>query len=141
MSKPDQAVAGAFVTRRGDAWATGLAAGLGGLVGAAAEAAADKRSAGGAASLERGALAYLAVLPESVVVFRAKRGALKPKALDDIVVEVPRAEVQRARYKKGMAVGVFELEFADGSTWAFDVGRAFAKSAGQVAAALGATVD
>ena len=68
-------------------------------------------------------------------------GALKPKALDGIVVEVPRAEVQAARYKKGMAVGVFELEFADGSTWAFDVGRAFAKSAGQVAAELGATVD
>ena len=141
MSTPDQAIAGVFVTRRGDAWATGLAAGLGGLVGAAAEAAAQKRSGGGAASLERGALAYLAVLPESVVVFQAKRGALKPKALDEIVVEVTRAEVRAARYKKGMAVGVFELEFADGSAWAFDVGRAFAKSAGQVAAALGATVS
>ena len=31
MSNPDEAVAGVFVTRRGDAWATGLAAGLGGL--------------------------------------------------------------------------------------------------------------
>ena len=141
MSKPDQAVAGVFVTRRGDAWAAGLAAGLGGMVGAAAQAAADKRSASGARSLEQGALAYLAVLPESVVVFQAKRGALKPKALDDIVVEVPRTEVQAARYKKGMAVGVFELEFADGSTWAYDVCRAFAKSAGKVAAELGATVD
>ena len=61
--------------------------------------------------------------------------------LDEIVVEVPRAQLQSARYKKGVAVGVFELEFADGSTWAFDVGRAFAKSAGQVASQLGATVD
>ena len=139
MSTPDQAVAGVFVTSRGGAWAAGLDT-VGGMVGAAAQAAAEKRSAG-ARSLEKGALGYLAVLPESVAVFHAKRGALKAKALDDIVVEVPRAEVHRARYKKGMAVGVFELDFADGSQWAFDVGRAFAKNAGQVAAELGATVD
>ena len=139
MSKADSALAGVFVTSRGNAWATGLTAGLGGAVGAAAGAAVEKRKAA-PSPLASGELAYLAVLPDAVAVFKAKRGALKPKATDDLLGEAPRAELRGSTYTKGKMVGVFELEFADGSTWAFDVGRAFAKHAAEVAGLLGSRI-
>jgi hypothetical protein len=140
MTTSDSALAGTFVTSRGFAWGTGLTVGIGGVVGAAAGAAVDKRTAA-PSPLNRGDLAYLAVMPESVALFKAKRGALKPKVTDELLAEVPRSELQASRYDKGKMVGVFELQFSDGSSWAFDVGRAFAKSATEVATALGAHTE
>ena len=140
MTKPDSALAGVFVTSRGDAWATGLTVGIGGVVGAAAGAAVDKKKAA-PSPLAAGDLAYLAVMPDTVAVFKAKRGALKPKATDELLGEAARSELRAARYKKGKMVGVFELDFSDGSSWAFDVGRPFAKHATEVAKLLGAQTD
>lgn len=140
MTEIDGALAGAFVASRGDAMATGMTVGIGGLVGAAAGAAADRRS-GGVATLARGKLGYLAVTADRVVIVHAKRGAFKPKATGEVIAELPRAELASARYRKGKVVGVFELELADGQTWAFDVGRAFAAGATKVANELGATVE
>lgn len=139
MTKPDDALAGVFVTSRGNAWATGLSAGLGGALGAAAGAAVDKLKSA-PSPLAPGDLAYLAVLPNDVAVFKAKRGALKAKATDELLGQAPRAAVSNSRYKKGSMVGVFELTFSDGSTWAFDVGRPFAKKATEVAKLLGSDV-
>ena len=140
MTKPDSALAGVFVTSRGNAWATGLTVGLGGAAGATAGAVVDKRTAA-PSPLAAGDLAYLAVTPDAVAVFKAKRGALKAKTTDELLGQAPRSDVRASRYKKGKMVGVFELEFSDGSTWAFDVGRAFAKNAGQVADVLGSETD
>ncbi len=140
MPKPDEVLAGVFVTSRGNAWGTGLTVGLGGVVGAAAGAAVDAKKAA-PSPLAAGDLAYLAVLPDAVAVFKAKRGALKPKATDEVLGQAPRSEVRGSRYSKGKMVGVFELEFSDGSSWAFDVGRPFAKQAGQVASLLGSQTD
>lgn len=136
MTKPDDAQAGVFVTSRGGAWATGLTVGIGGVVGALAGAAVDKAKAA-PSPLNKGDLAYLAVLPNDVAVFKAKRGALKPKATDELLGAAPRTAVSSARYKKGGVVGVFELAFADGSSWSFDVGRPFAKKATEVVQLLG----
>ena len=140
MAEIEGALAGVFVAARGDAMATGLTVGIGGVVGAAAGAAADRRS-GGVATLERGKLGYLAVTADRVVIAKAKRGAFKPKVTGEVIAELPRAEVASSRYRKGKVVGVFELELADGQTWAFDVGRAFASGATQVATELGSAVE
>jgi hypothetical protein len=140
MTEIPGALAGVFVTSRGDAIATGLTVGIGGIAGAAAGVAADKRSAG-VATLPRGKLGYLAVTADDVVIVRAKRGAFKPKATDDVVLQLPRTELTASRYRKGKAVGVFELVLSGGETWAFDVGRAFASGAMRVAHELGTTVE
>lgn len=140
MTKPDDALAGVFVTSRGNAWATGLTVGIGGAVGAAAGAAVDKRKSA-PSPLGPGDLAYLAVLPDDVAVFKAKRGALKAKPTDELLGQAPRAAVRSSRYKKGSMVGVFELAFSDGTTWAFDVGRPFAKKATEVANLLGSEIS
>ena len=140
MTKPDAALAGVIVTSRGNAWGTGLTVGIGGVAGAAAGAAVDKRTAA-PSPLAAGDLAYLAVTPDAIAVFKAKRGALKPKTTEELLGEVPRSDLTASRYKKGKMVGVFELDFSDGSSWAFDVGRAFAKNATQVASVLGSETD
>ena len=135
-----EALEGVFVTARGDAWATGLTVGIGGVAGAAAGVAADKRTEG-ATSLRRGELGYLSVTQDSVRIGKAKRGAFKPKATGEVIAEVPRSELRASRYKRGKLVGVFELDLSDGTQWAFDVGKAFASSANRVAHALGSEVS
>lgn len=139
MSTADKAIAGVFLTSRGEAWATGLTVGIGGIAGGLAGAAVDKMKSA-PSPLKRGELAYLAVFPDSVTIFKAKRGALKPKATDDVLASVPRAQLRASSYHKGKMVGVYALEFTDGSSWKFDVGRAFAKGGTQVAEALGSDV-
>jgi hypothetical protein len=141
MTEIPGALAGVFVTSRGDAIATGLTVGIGGIAGAAAGVAADSSAGAGAATLPRGKLGYLAVTANDVVIVRAKRGAFKPKATDEVVLQLPRTELTASRYRKGKAVGVFELVLSDGETWAFDVGRAFATGAMRVAHELGTTVE
>jgi hypothetical protein len=136
MTKPDAALAGVIVTSRGNAWGTGLTVGIGGVVGAAAGAAVDKRTQA-PSPLASGDLAYLAVTPDAIAVFKAKRGALKAKKTEELLGQVPRSELRASRYKKGKMVGMLELDFSDGSSWAFDVGRAFAKDATEVASVLG----
>lgn len=140
MAGSQEALEGVFVTARGDAWATGLTVGIGGVAGAAAGVAADKRTEG-ATTLRRGQLGYLSVTQDSVRIGKAKRGAFKPKVTGEVIAEVPRSELQASRYKRGKLVGVFELDFSDGSQWSFDVGKAFAGPAGRVAQALGSEVS
>ena len=132
--------AGVFVTARGDAMATGLTVGLGGVVGAAAGVAVDKATAG-PATLAKGQLGYLALDDDAITLVQAKRGAFKPKATDTLVARAPRSQLQASRYKRGKMVGVFELRFTDGAHWAFDVGRAFSGSATELARALGSTME
>ena len=143
MADSQEAIEGVFVTARGDAWATGLTVGIGGVAGAAAGVAADKRTerAERAATLKRGELGYLSVTQNTVRIGKAKRGAFKPKVTGEVIAEAPRSGLQASRYKRGKLVGVFELDFADGSQWAFDVGKAFAGSATKVAQALGSDVS
>ena len=78
---------------------------------------------------------------DSVRIGKAKRGAFKPKVTGEVIAEVPRSELHASRYKRGKLVGVFELDFSDGSQWAFDLGKAFAGAAGRVAHALGSEIS
>jgi hypothetical protein len=77
----------------------------------------------GASPLKRGDLAYLAVLPEELVLFKAKRGAFKPKATGEVIAAGPLGSVRGATVERGRIAGVLRVEFTDGTRWAFDVPR------------------
>jgi hypothetical protein len=136
MSQAHAAIAGTFVQPRGSLRSqitdiTGSNV-LGVVASAAAEGGVD-----GASPLQEGQLAYLAVMPDSVVLFAAKKGAFKPKPTDSVIATAPRSATRTARSQKRKLAGILEITFADGSTWSFDVPRVYLKNADRVAAVLG----
>jgi hypothetical protein len=89
-----------------------------------------------ASPLRRGQIAYLAVFPEELVLFNAKRGAFAPKPTTEVIAASPRTAVGSAKVERGMIAGVLQISFADGSTWEFDVPRVHLAGADGVVAAL-----
>lgn len=137
MSDPSSALAGTFVEPRGmvrTIIASTAGRQLGGAVGGLlAGQAAD---AGEQSPLKRGEIAYLGVFDAEVVLFRAKRGAFKPKPLPDRVATATRTELLGAQLERHGLSGALELRFADGSSWAFDVPKVHLKGAQAIADAL-----
>jgi hypothetical protein len=136
----DDARAGVFVSGRG-AIRAGAASGAGGLVGAAIATTGTK---GQVPSIDLGdQFGYLAVMPDKVVLFRTKLSlvAMKPKLLDETWAEAPLSDVTQSSFTKGKLVSVFEIEFADGSNWQFDVARNNRKDGEAVAQLLGSTIE
>jgi hypothetical protein len=138
MSQAHAAIAGTFVQPRGSIQSQIFAA-TGGPLGVVAASAAAEGGVDGASPLQEGQLAYLAVMPDSVVLFAAKKGAFNPKPTDSVIATVPRSATQTARVQKRKLAGIIEITFADGSAWSFDVLRVHLKNAGRVAAVLGST--
>ena len=129
---------GAFVARRG-AIGAAAAAGVGGLAGAAMGAA-QKRAA---SSVDLGdQMGFLTVTNDDVTLFKTNRSlvGLKPKVSDEVIAQVARSDITSSSLTKGKLVSVFELDFADGSRWEFDVARQHRKDAEQVAQALSASI-
>ncbi|MFN2587931.1 MAG: hypothetical protein ABR613_07425 [Actinomycetota bacterium] len=138
----NDAQAGVFVSRRG-AIGAGAASGAGGLLGAAIATKMDKKGQDSAINLGDG-FGYLAVMPDDkIVLFKTKRSliAMKPKLLDETWAEVPLSDVTQSAFTKGKLVSVFEIEFADGSNWQFDVARNNRKDGEAVAQRLGSTIE
>jgi hypothetical protein len=82
-------------------------------------------------------LAYLSVFPRELVVFRAKRSLLrKPKVTDEAAASRPRPEIRSAAVDKA---GALEIDFADGSSWQFEVGSDQLTGAQQIVAELAAS--
>lgn len=136
----DDAQAGVFVSRRG-AIRAGAASGAGGLVGATIATTGKK---GQDSAIDLGdAFGYLAVMPDKIVLFKTKRSliAMKPKLLDETWAEAPLFDVTQSTFTKGKLVSVFEIEFADGSNWQFDVSRNNRKDGEAVAQRLGSTIE
>ena len=80
-----------------------------------------RASRGVATSPLKEELGYVAVLPESVVLFAAEtRGWVKtkPKRTDAVLATMPRSSTKTARLVKR---GELEITFVDGSSWTFDV--------------------
>jgi hypothetical protein len=90
----------------------------------------------GSSPLKKGEIAHLSVSGDDVVLFKAKRGAFKPKPTEEVIASAPRAAVRGARIEKGRIAGVLEVSFDDGSTWAFDVPKVHLKGAQAIEAAL-----
>lgn len=138
---PGDAQAGTFVARRG-AIGAGAAGGVGGVVGAALSERQNRKGEGSQLDLGND-LAYLAVMPDTLTLFKTKRSlvGLKPKLTDEALVEVPRSNLTSSTFRKGAIVSVFELEFQDGSSWQFDVPRQNRKDGEKVAQMLGSALD
>jgi hypothetical protein len=137
MSQPRAAIAGTFVQPRGSIRSQITDITGGAVLGVIAASAVAERGVDGASPLPEGQLAYLAVLPDSVMLFTAKKGAFKPKPTDSVIATAPRSATQTARVQKQKLAGILEITFADGSTWSFDVPRVHLKNADRVATALG----
>jgi hypothetical protein len=96
MSQPRAAIAGTFVQPRGSirSQITDITGGaVLGVVGASAVA---EQGVDGALLLQEGQLAYLVVLPDSVVLFTARKGAFKPKPTDSAIAMASRSATQTA---------------------------------------------
>jgi hypothetical protein len=139
VPSPSDTVVGTFVEPRGMIRSV-VAAAAGrevlGLVGAVAASSIAASSQPDASPLAKGQIAYLAVFADQVILFRAKRGALKPKATDEVIASAARSELRTAAVDKGRIAGVLTLTFADGSTWAFDVPKVHLSGADRVATDL-----
>jgi hypothetical protein len=108
---------------------------LGAVAGMAAEHASESKDAG-SSPIRAGQIAYLALADEELKLFRAKRGAFRPKATDEAIATAPRASVRNAALDRGRIAGVLEVSFEDGSSWAFDVPKVHLSGADAIAAAL-----
>jgi hypothetical protein len=136
MTEP---IAGTFVEPRGmiRSIVAGVAGGeVAGAIGAAATASIAAATTAGASPLAPGQIAYLAAFADEVVMFRAKRGALRPKQTTEVLAAAPRGDLRAARLDKGRLAGVLTLDFADGTAWAFDVPKVHLAGAAAIAAVL-----
>ena len=109
---------------------------LGAVGGASAQLASESRDAG-SSPIRAGQIAYLGLSSEELSLFRAKRGAFRPKATEEVIATAPRTSVSTASLERGRLAGVLEVTFADGSAWAFDVPKVHISGAEAIAAALG----
>lgn len=108
-----------------------------GAVGAmSAQHAAESRHAG-SSPIRAGQIAYLRLTSEELTLFRAKRGAFRPKATDDAIATAPCTSVSEAKLDRGRLAGVLQVTFADGTVWAFDVPKVHLSGAEAIAAAIG----
>jgi hypothetical protein len=90
----------------------------------------------GASPLAKGGIAYLSVSGGEVVLYKAKRGAFKPKPTEEVIASAPRETVRGAAIEKGRIAGVLKVSFEDGSTWEFDVPKVHLKGAQAIEASL-----
>jgi hypothetical protein len=91
VSDPNEAIAGAFVEPRG--MIRSIVAGVAGrealgALGSAGASAAASRGTHDAAPLSKGQIAYLGVFPDELTMFRAKRGAFRPKPTDEMIASL-----------------------------------------------------
>ena len=130
---------GAFVEPRG--MVRSIVAGtvgrelVGAVGGASAQTASESKHAG-SSPIRAGQIAYLALDGEELTLFRAKRGAFRPKTTEEVIAVAPRVSVSGAELTRGRLAGVLEVSFADNSTWAFDVPKVHLSGAEAIASAL-----
>jgi hypothetical protein len=72
-------------------------------------------------------------------VYRAKRGAFKPKPTEEIYATAPRASVNGADLERKKLSGVLIIRFTDGNDWTFDIPKIHLSTAEAVARTLTTT--
>jgi hypothetical protein len=109
-----------------------VARAAGGVIGAVA----GGGNTEGASPLSKGTIGYLGVYDAEIVLFAAKRGALKPKPTDTVLASARREVVRSISLDKGKVAGVLAVAFADGTSWQFDIPRVHLGGAQRVASAV-----
>lgn len=140
MPTPADTTVGTFVEPRG--MIRSVVAGVAGrevlgLVGSVAASAATSHDHVDSSPLVQGQIAWLGVFADQIVLFKAKRGAMKPKPTDEVLATAARTEIRGAAVAKGRIAGVLEITFTDGGSWAFDVPKVHLAGAERIAADLG----
>jgi hypothetical protein len=136
---PGQVLATSFVEPRGTI--RSIVAGtigreIGGGLGAATASRGIDESTAGASPLTKGQLGYLVAFDDQIVLYRAKRGAFKPKPSEEVYATAPIGTVTAAELERKKLSGVLTVRFADESEWAFDVPKVYLATAEGIAGAL-----
>ena len=140
MASPEQESVGTFVEPRG--MVKSIVAGtvgrefIGAVGGASAQHAAESQHAG-SSPMRAGQIAYLSLGDGQLTLFRAKRGAFRPKKTDEQIASAPRSSVRGAGLERGRIAAVLEVTFEDHSTWSFDVPKVHISGAEALVAELG----
>jgi hypothetical protein len=107
----------------------------GGVGGAAAQHSMESQHSG-SSPMRAGQIAYLSLTDGELTLFRAKRGAFRPKQTDEEIATASRASVRGAALERGRLAAVLEVTFEDDSTWSFDVPKVHISGAQALADAL-----
>ncbi len=136
---PGQVLATSFVEPRGtikSIIAGTIGREIGGDLTAATASHDIEEHSAGASPLTKGQLGYLVAHDDQIVLYRAKRGAFKPKPSDEIFATAPRDSTTGAELERKKLSGVLIVRFADGSEWSFDVPRVYLSTAEAIVRAL-----
>ena len=68
--------------------------------------------------------------------YRAKRGAFKPKPTDDVYATAPCDSVAGAELERKKISGVLTVRFRDGNDWTFDIPKIYLSTADAIVRAL-----
>ena len=107
-----------------------------GAVTGVAAAPGAAHSGDGSTPLASGQLGYLAAFDDQIVMYRAKRGAFKPKPTDEVYATAPRDSVAGADLERKKISGVLTVRFTDGNAWTFDVPKIYLSTADATVRAL-----
>jgi len=131
---------GAFVEPRGmvkSIVAATVGRELAGAVGGASAQRSMEAQHAGSSPMRAGQIAYLALGEGELTLFRAKRGAFRPRRTGEQIATAPRASVRGAAIERGRIAAVLEVTFEDDSKWSFDVPKVHISGAESLVAALG----
>jgi hypothetical protein len=133
-------VAGAWVNRRGKAkrtMSTVAGAEIGGAVGALAAGISGKGSPQPTPETPAfGAVAYLGLSADELVLVKGKQGLIGLKMTDEVVARVPRSDVVSVDLGQGKVAFPLTITFGDGGQWELEVARANKGGAEKVVAEL-----
>ena len=136
---PGDALATSFVEPRGTI--ASIVAGtigrqIAGAVGGVAASPGAPDMTAGTAPLTAGQLGYLAAFEDQLVLYRAKRGAFKPKPTDEVYATAPRGSVRAADLERKKLAGILTIRFTDGDDWTFDIPKIHLSTAESIVRAL-----
>lgn len=136
---PGQVLATSFVEPRGTI--KSIVAGtigreIAGGLGAATASRGIEEGNAGASPLTKGQLGYLVAFDDQIVLYRAKRGAFKPKPSEEVYATAPRGSVAGAELERKKLSGVLTVRFTDAREWEFDVPKVHLSTAEGIVGAL-----
>jgi hypothetical protein len=134
-------VAGAWVNRRGKAkrtMSTVAGAEIGGAVGAVVSAGISGKGSPQptAETPAFGAVAYLGLSADELVLLKGKQGLIGLKMTDEVVARAPRTDVVSADLGQGKVAFPLTITFTGGAQWDLEVARANKGGAEKVVAEL-----